>query len=718
LAGCPKGKIMKKIENAAKAWSKGRRGDVKARARRAVVEAVEGRVMLSASVLQQQALETVSASDRMFAHTTFEVDPMAGTGAGPAVNFGTPSKASLTPAQIRQAYGYNFALPGGGSATGAGETIAIVDAYHDPNIQSDLHTFDQQYFGGVDPTFTQVNLGTSTNTDSSGGWELEESIDVEWAHAMAPQANIILVEATSNLTTNLLTAVDKAVSLGANVVSMSWGAGESNGETANDSHFANSNITFVASSGDSGAPSQYPAVSPYVVSVGGTSLTLDVNSNISAETGWPSSGGGISAYEPRPSYQPTTYSNGRTTGIPLTNRGEPDVAYDADLNSGIAVYDSFPHTSYNSNTPITGWVRCSGTSCGAPQWAAIIALADQIRAGSGAGQLSSTSVLNALYSNTADFRDITSGTSTGSPNYTAGSGYDLVTGLGSPQVPLLVTSLVGPIAAAPATPPALQVIPADGSVSVNWSGSLGASGYNLYRSTDGVTFNFDSTVAGTSFVDSGLTDGANYSYQVTVFNSTGESAPSSVVAATPQVAPATPTQLTAAGSSSSMAINLQWTAGTGDPQYLIKRATSAAGPFAIVAQVSSTSYLDTDVRNYGTTYYYRVSAVTSAGQQSADSNQASALTLPEPPVNLTATAGNVQIALSWSASYNATSYNILRATTSGGPYVLVASGVTSTSFTDTKVTVGTTYYYVVQAVDATGPSAYSNQASATAKHGK
>lgn len=130
--------------------------------------------------------------------------------------------SELSPAQIKQAYGFNFALPSGGTATGAGETIALVDAYHDPNIQSDLHTFDVQYFGGVDPTFNQVNLGTSTNVDSSGSWDLEESLDVEWAHATAPQAKIILVEAVSNSNTNLLAAVQKAVSLGAQVVSMSW----------------------------------------------------------------------------------------------------------------------------------------------------------------------------------------------------------------------------------------------------------------------------------------------------------------------------------------------------------------------------------------------------------------------------------------------------------------------------------------------------------------
>lgn len=632
----------------------------------------------------------------------------AGNTAG-AISNPAPRADTVAPSQLRQAYGFNFALPDGSTATGAGETIAIVDAFHDPTIQNDLHTFDQQYFGSVDPSFTQVNLGTT----ATGSWHTEEALDVEWAHAMAPQANIILVEAASNSGTDLNTAIDKAVAMGAQVVSMSWGSADHSGESANDSHFTAPNVTFIACSGDYGAPGWYPAASPDVLGVGGTSVLLDVNNNVSDEVGFVypsgSSGGSVSAYEPRPAYQPATYSNGTTTGIALTGRGIPDVSYHADPNNGISVYDSAVGV---------GWIRVGGTSCGAPQWAAIVALADQVRAQAGQAALGTADVHTALYANTGDLRDIVAGTSTGTPNYTAGPGYDLVTGLGSPQVPLVVSTLAGSISTAPATPPGLWAIPGDGQVNLNWDGSLGATTYNVYRSTDGITYNLDATVAGTSFTDAGLADGVSYSYEVTASNATGESAASTVAAATPQVPPAAPTQLSAATSTTSTNVSLQWSASAGVSQYVVERTMmTGEGWAAIATDVQGTSFDDMDATN-GRTYYYTVSAVTPAGEQSAASNVASVTIVPAAPTGLTATAGNAQIALSWSASTGATSYDLLRSTTNGSGYVVVATGITGTSFTNTQLTDGKTYYYVVQAVNAGGISANSNQASATPKHGK
>ena len=132
----------------------------------------------------------------------------------------------------------------------------------------------------------------------------------------------------------------------------------------------------------------------------------------------------------------------------------------------------------------------------------------------------------------------------------------------------------------------------------------------------------------------------------------------------------------------------------------------------VASGVSGTSY--TDVSVYAASkFYYVIEAVNAAGAISTNSNQLSATTIPSSPTNLTATAGSAQVALAWSANSGTTSYNILRSTTNGSGYVLVASGVTSTSYTNTRLTNGTTYYYVVQAVDAGGPSANSNQASAT-----
>lgn len=191
------------------------------------------------------------------------------------------------------------------------------------------------------------NNGVSTgvtppSVDSTGGGELEESLDIEWEHAIAPGANIVLVEANSASMSNLMAAVKTAGSYsGVSVVSMSWGGSESSSETGYDSYFTTPGVTYVGASGDNGAPPIYPAVSPNVLAVGGTSLTLNSSGGYGSETAWSGSGGGISAYEPLPSYQPGTYSNGSSTGT-STKRMNPDVAYDANPNTGFAVYDSTP----------------------------------------------------------------------------------------------------------------------------------------------------------------------------------------------------------------------------------------------------------------------------------------------------------------------------------------------------------------------------------------
>jgi hypothetical protein len=364
----------------------------------------------------------------LVAHPTFEIGSLAGGS--------EPPSGAYTPAQIQLAYGFNNITFGGVAGNGSGETIAIVDAYNDPNIQADLNTFDSE-FGLPVTTVTRVNETGGTSypaSDPTGGWELEESLDVEWAHAMAPGASIMLVEASSDSNSDLLVGVQYAAHY-ANVVSMSWGGGEFLGETGFDSsYFDQAGVTFVASSGDDGAPAEWPAVSPNVLSVGGTALTLGPGNVWSSEVGWSGSGGGPSAYESQPSYQ-----NGVVTQT-SSARATPDVAYDADPSTGFAVYDSVPYEGGS------GWSEVGGTSAGAPQWSALLAIADQGRAQSGQPALNSTSpqqVMSILYANPTDFHDITSGRSTGRPHYSAGPGYDYVTGLGSPIANLIVGSLDG-----------------------------------------------------------------------------------------------------------------------------------------------------------------------------------------------------------------------------------------------------------------------------------
>lgn len=323
--------------------------------------------------------------------------------------------APFSPAQISQAYGLNLI-----SNTGAGQTIYIVDAYNDPNIASDLATFDSEW--GL-PAASLTVHEMSSRVANNSSWGVEESLDVEWAHAIAPSANIVLVEATSSSNSALFSAVNYATTSGAKIVSMSWGGGDSSSDASYDSYFEHSGVTYIASAGDSAAAIEYPAASPYVLSVGGTSLTLTTSNAYSSETAWSDSGGGVSTHESRPGYQ-TSY------GITNSGRSIPDVAWDADPNTGVYVYDSYIRGG-------GGWYEVGGTSVGAPSWAGLIALADQSRSTPlSTDNLTSRTEYNAATGTVyaSNYHDIT----TGSNGHAAGTGYDLVTGVGSPKANDLV----------------------------------------------------------------------------------------------------------------------------------------------------------------------------------------------------------------------------------------------------------------------------------------
>jgi subtilase family serine protease len=343
----------------------------------------------------------------------------------------TSGPTGLSPAQIRHFYGFDQI-----SNQGAGQTIGIVDAYDDPNIESDLGKFNGQF--GL-PACTTANgcfkkiyaSGSKPKTDA--GWALEISLDVEWSHAIAPAAKIVLVEAASSSFANLIQAVDMAVANGASVVSMSFGGSEFSSQTTYDAHFNVGGVTFTASSGDSGSGVEYPAASPYVVGVGGTTIqTADSSGTYKSETAWSGSGGGESTVEAEPLYQ-------SSFGIASNNkRGVPDVAYDADPNTGFSVYDSVRYQGQ------AGWFQVGGTSAGAPQWAALLAIVNSMRAAAGKGTLNGAqyAFYNASTYST-NFHDITSGSNgTCGSLCNAGPGYDFVTGLGSPQAAALVNSLV------------------------------------------------------------------------------------------------------------------------------------------------------------------------------------------------------------------------------------------------------------------------------------
>jgi hypothetical protein len=351
-----------------------------------------------------------------------------------------PGQDGYTPQQIAVAYGFNKITPPSGQLLGSGTTIAIVDAYNDPTISTDLATFDST-FGLPNPTLTVVSqTGSTTKLPSANaGWSVEISLDVEWAHAVAPGANILLVEASSSSENNLFTAESYAASQpGVVVVSNSWGGSEFSGESSYDSTFTtpsgHAGVTFVVAAGDSGAPDEYPSASPDVLSVGGTTLNLaDSTGDYGSESAWAGSGGGVSAYESQPSYQ-----KGVVSAYSTTARTNPDVSYDADPNTGFPVDDSYANGTSNP------WEQVGGTSDAAPQWAALVAIADQGRIAAGEPTLTGAQTLQTLYSlPQSDFHDVTTGSSTGSPSEAAGPGYDLATGRGTPVANLVVAGLVG-----------------------------------------------------------------------------------------------------------------------------------------------------------------------------------------------------------------------------------------------------------------------------------
>jgi hypothetical protein len=374
-----------------------------------------------------------------------------------ALDSGLATPVGLTPEQISTAYGFNkIAFPGSVPANGAGESIAIVDAYNDPTAASDLMAFDQQ-FGLPDPMFTKIGInaqGTPSATSFPSpdpDWSVEIALDVEWAHAMAPGANILLLEANSNSYTDLLTAVDYARNYpGVATVSMSWGGSEFSGEKAFDSHFTtpagHSGVTFFAATGDNGAPALTPSVSSHVVAVGGTSLTVNSAGAWTDESAWSGGGGGISTYLAQPSYQDNlTIYHASANGM----RATPDASYDADPYTGVAVLSTYGYG---------GWLQVGGTSAAAPQWAALVTLADQGRALLGQLALDGhTQTLPDLYRlPDSDFHDII----TGDNGYPAGPGYDLATGLGSPIANLVVADLIG----APQVLTSVAIAPANATV--------------------------------------------------------------------------------------------------------------------------------------------------------------------------------------------------------------------------------------------------------------
>ena len=391
--------------------------------------------------------------------------------------------ATYSPAQIRAAYDLP-PLPAAGTALtpaqaaqlGAGQTIYIVDAMHDPNVVAELAAFNQKF--GLPGCTTKAiatnaalplppapasgcefsvvyNTPSSTMTASApaynSGWAMEIALDVQWAHATAPLARIVLIEAPDASLNSLLGAVRLANLMGPGVVSMSFGAAEGNWTASVDSAFTGKNMSYLAATGDSGSGVSWPSVSGNVLAVGGTTLSYS-GSGARSETAWSGTGGGVSAYTALPSYQ-----TGNIAGLAnLLRRSVADVAFNADPASGQYVAVMTP----GSASP--GWFSVGGTSLSTPQWAGLIAIANAGRA------LQARTALGAphgmLYGQIAavpgtfasSFADITQGSNGTCGVCTARAGYDPLGGLGTPNVKSLLANLSG----TPLAPVAPVVAPA------------------------------------------------------------------------------------------------------------------------------------------------------------------------------------------------------------------------------------------------------------------
>ncbi|MET8782627.1 putative Ig domain-containing protein [Streptomyces sp. NPDC004589] len=411
--------------------------------------------------------------------------------------------SGLSPANLHSAYN----LP---STGGSGMTVAVVDAYNDPNAESDLATYRSTYglsaCTKANGCFKQVSqTGSTTSLPSNNtGWAGEEALDIDMVSAVCPNCKIILVEANSANDTDLGTAENEAVALGAKFVSNSWGGSEASSQTSEDTqYFKHPGVAITVSSGDEAYGAEYPAASQYVTAVGGTALSTSSNSRGWTESVWKTSstegtGSGCSAYDPKPSWQ---------TDTGCSRRMEADVSAVADPATGVAVYDTYGGS---------GWAVYGGTSASAPIIAGVYALA---------GTPGATDYpAKYPYSHTGNLYDVTTGNNGScSTSYfcTARAGYDGPTGWGTPNGTAAFSAGSSSGNTVTVTSPGNQSTTTGGSVSLQISASDSAGAALTYSATGlptGLSIN-----SSTGLISGTASTAGTYSATVTAKDSTGAS---------------------------------------------------------------------------------------------------------------------------------------------------------------------------------------------------
>ncbi|MES2298100.1 MAG: putative Ig domain-containing protein [Pseudomonadota bacterium] len=597
--------------------------------------------------------------------------------------------ATYSPAQIRAAYGLPV-MPAVGSiltATqaaqmGAGQTVYIVDAYHDPNMATELAAFNTQFHlpACTGRQATALPLGAASTSacelvtaysTAAGGfaasapafdanWAIESALDVQWVHAIAPLARIVLIEAGNNSINELLGSIQLANAMGPGVVSMSFGANEASWTSIAEPVFAPANMSYVAATGDSGAAVSWPAVSPKVLAVGGTTLTYSSGPTRS-EVGWSRTGGGTSVYTATPAYQ-----NSSVPGLgSVAHRTVGDVAFNADPATGQYV------AVIRSGSSTISWLSAGGTSVSAPQWGAMLATANALRAQASRPVLGAphTMLYGQIAGNSLNyasaFADIVTGSDGTCAACFAKTGYDQLTGLGSPNGASMLNFLSGAVVNLPPTVTAAAI---NGTAGTALSFSISARGanplsYALGGAPSGMTVGSSTGTVSWAAPIAG-------SYSVTATATDSRTALSGSAVYTVTIVPPPPPVVTTASVSGRASTPLMFTVAASGPNPLTYSLSGAPAGMVIGASNGALVWPNPVAGNYAVTAIARDSRTGLSGRAVISVSIAAAT---PPVVAAAAISGRVGAALSFTAA--ATGANPVTFTLSGAPLGLtITSG--------------------------------------------
>ena len=588
----------------------------------------------------------------------------------------TPAVDPLVASDLQAAYGLSAAA----ASLGSGVKVAVVDAYDNPTAEADLAGYrasmGQPACTSASGCFTKVdqNGGTSYPVQDTG-WAAESALDLEMVSAICPNCSIILVEANSERLSDLGTGVNRAVAMGAKFIANSYGTFESTSELAWDaSWYTHPGVVITVSAGDLGYGVQYPAASPHVVAVGGTTLARSGSAWI--QSAWSGAGSGCSAYEPKPSWQKDAGCSKRTVA---------DVSAVADPSPGLAVYHD------------GAWYVMGGTSAAAPIVAAAYALAGNPAAGTYPASYPY------LRGGLTDVVGGSNGTCATAYLCQGVVGYDGPTGLGtlSGTAPLTAP-------AAPGQPQNVSVAPGSGSVAVGWDppGSDGGAPITRYTATASPGGHACTWSSGPyTCTVTGLTNGLGYTITVTAANSAGTGAPSSPSSTvTPRGLPGQAQNV--AGQPGDGSVAVSWSAPTSDGGTPLTgyAVTASPGGGSCSATPPTTSCIVAGLVN-GQAYTFTVTAANAAGAgpPSPSSAAVTPRTVPGAPAGVQAEPGNATARVSWSAPSSDGGAVISRYTVTswpGGATCSWASG--PLACTVAGLSNGQSYTFTVVATNAAG----------------